>query len=58
MDDLDPMPFGKYKGIPMGEVPSDYLDWLIGQDWIYQWPDVEAYINDNLDSIQEDIKDD
>jgi len=42
MDDKYPMPFGKHKGMPIGEVPADYLDWLIGQTWIGQWPEVEA----------------
>ena len=30
-DDEYIMPFGKYKGKPMGQVPADYLDYLIGQ---------------------------
>jgi len=32
MTDRDLMPFGKHKGKPMGEVPKDYLKWLLGQD--------------------------
>jgi len=28
------MPFGKYKGKAISECPIDYLDWLIGQDWL------------------------
>ena len=27
LDDLSLMPFGKYKGIPMQEVPVNYLHW-------------------------------
>jgi len=25
--DTDPMPFGKYKGTPMQDVPASYLHW-------------------------------
>lgn len=28
LQDDDPMPFGKYKGEPMSEVPANYLHWL------------------------------
>lgn len=26
-------PFGKYKGKGIEDVPSDYLDWCLGEDW-------------------------
>ena len=32
------MPFGKHKGVPLKEVPSDYKRWLRGQ------PDVDPYL--------------
>lgn len=28
LTDTDPMPFGKYKGTPMQDVPASYLHWL------------------------------
>lgn len=28
--------FGKYKGRAISECPVDYLDWLIGQDWLFE----------------------
>lgn len=28
LDDLDPMPFGKHKGVPMQDVPASYLHYL------------------------------
>ena len=28
LEDLDLMPFGKYKGLPMQEIPAQYLHWL------------------------------
>jgi exodeoxyribonuclease X len=32
------MPFGKHKGVPMGDVPADYKRWLLNQ------PDVDPYL--------------
>lgn len=58
MHDTDPMPFGKYKGRRMQDVPSGYLDWLLGQDWIDEWPAVKAYIDENYESIQREIAED
>lgn len=28
------LPFGKHRGKNASEVDVDYLDWLIGQDWL------------------------
>ena len=28
LSDTDPMPWGKYKGVPMQDVPADYMFWL------------------------------
>lgn len=28
------MPFGKYKGEYLGDIPVDYLEWLHGQDFV------------------------
>lgn len=49
------MKFGKYKGRDMDNVPADYLDWLIGQDWIDNWPDVMQYITDHKASIHTEL---
>lgn len=57
MNDDSLMPFGKYKGTPMGKVPAEYLDWLIGQKWISDWPQVEKYILDNKKIIDEELSD-
>jgi exodeoxyribonuclease X len=32
------MPFGKHKGVPLGDVPADYKRWLLNQ------PDVDPYL--------------
>jgi hypothetical protein len=26
------MPFGKFRGLPIQDLPSDYLEWLVGLD--------------------------
>lgn len=48
LEDDDEMPFGKYKGEPMREVPEDYLLWLADQEWIERWPRLLGYINQEV----------
>lgn len=55
--ELVTMPFGKHRGKPMEDVPSKYLDWIIGEDWIEKWPDVKEYIMTNIDRIHKDLED-
>lgn len=61
----DPFPFGKHG--PKGndpksfdEMPSGYLNWLMGQDWIEEWPGIVRYVNgeteDNLPPLRDDEK--
>ena len=57
MNDDSLMPFGKYKGQRMGRVPAEYLDWLIGQAWIKDWPRVEEYIVANKKVIDKELRD-
>lgn len=57
MNDDSPMPFGKHKGTPMGKVPAEYLDWLIGQKWVNEWPDVRDYILNNKKAIDQELDD-
>lgn len=40
----DVMPFGKHKGVPIADVPSDYRSWLLRQ------PDVDPYLQKALRS--------
>jgi hypothetical protein len=40
--------FGKWKGVPLTEIPESYLTWLLGQDWL--WISVRAQIEDELDT--------
>jgi hypothetical protein len=32
------MPFGKWRGKTIAEIPSKYLDWLIGEEWFVSRP--------------------
>lgn len=40
------IPFGKYKGWAVSECPIEYLDWLLGQDWLFEdlREDIEQYL--------------
>lgn len=56
LSDDSPMPFGVHKGSPMCEVPASYLDYIYGQSWIYEWPDVLEYIEENIDVIHAELE--
>ena len=34
-DDTPTMPFGKYRGQPISEIPADYLQWLEPQKFVF-----------------------
>jgi hypothetical protein len=49
MSDSDfKMPFGKHKGEALADIPVGYLDWMIGQDWMDEKPDLKRRIEDHL----------
>lgn len=48
------MPFGKYAGKRMGDVPAVYLLWLF--DKAIDHPDVKEYILANLDGLRKEVK--
>lgn len=54
LNDNSPMPWGKYKGEKMANVPADYLMWLHDNNKCSGA--VRAYIEDNLDVIEIEIK--
>lgn len=54
MEDNSIMPFGKYKGEKMIDVPADYLLWLYENN--KSKGELKAYIEDNLDVIKDQIK--
>lgn len=57
LQDKDPFPFGKYRGVAMEKVPADYLDWVVGQTWIDKWPAVVEYVERNRKLIDEELED-
>ena len=48
------MPFGKYKGTKMANVPADYLVWLLNNGCNVGL--VADYIRDNLDVLNAEIE--
>ncbi len=62
LTDESTMPFGKYKGEKMANVPASYLIWIY-DEWTapsprfgFQNKEVKAYIEENLDVIQQEVK--
>ena len=58
MTDTDPMPFGKYKGKPMQDVPASYLHWLFinGKKDDRQCK-VADYIRRNINALKLELPD-
>ena len=53
MTDESIMPFGKYKGQQMADVPAPYLLWLYENNKCYG--EVKQYIRENMDVIKGQI---
>lgn len=49
LTDNSPMPYGKYRGTAMANVPADYLLWLYDNNKCT--PPVAKYIDDNMDVL-------
>lgn len=43
LHDDDRMPFGKYQGMRLGEVPDHYWCWFLQQEWAEKYPDLLQY---------------
>lgn len=58
LKDLDPMPFGKHKGVPMQDVPARYLHylWINGKEKDRDCP-VADYIRRNRDALEKEYPD-
>ena len=59
LNDTDKMPFGKYKGEPMQDVPASYLHYIwteLGVKYDKQSP-VADYIRRNLTVLQQEYID-
>lgn len=49
-DSLGRIPFGKFKGKDMEDVPNSYLEWIIGEDWFKEkYPVLGANIKKELE---------
>ena len=53
MNDDSLMPFGKYQGEKMANIPASYLLWLFENSKCYG--EVKAYIKGNLDVLKAEI---
>ena len=55
LHDLSPMPFGKWKGTLMQDVPADYLHYL----WTHQCSDLRLrrYIEKSLQALRDENPD-
>lgn len=51
MKDTDLMPYGKYKGEKMANVPASYLIWLYENNKCFG--EVLKYISDNMDVLKQ-----
>lgn len=59
LDDTSLMPFGKYRGQPMQDVPAEYFHWLFIEEGLQhnKQSDVADYIRRNLDALKLEDKD-
>jgi uncharacterized protein (DUF3820 family) len=54
MDDNSKMPFGKYQGKQLANVPPEYLVWLYENANVYG--ELKDYIKDNMDVLKFEIE--
>ena len=53
LEDESPMPFGKYKGEAMVDVPASYLLWLYENNKCNR--QVKDYIEDCMDALKKEV---
>lgn len=53
LTDKSPMPFGKYQGTEMANIPADYLIWLYENNKCNK--EVKEYIEDNMDILRMEL---
>jgi len=53
LTDLDLMPFGKFKGTPMQDVPASYLSWLRNESC--NNVEVANYIYNSWEAIEQEL---
>jgi len=54
LNDNSLMPYGKYKGEKMANVPANYLLWLWDNDKCCE--SVREYIEDNMDVLEKEVR--
>jgi len=47
------MPYGKYKGIKLANVPASYLIWMYENNKLNNW--LLAYVKDNLTVLEMEV---
>ena len=52
LNDQSIMPFGKYKGKKMENVPASYLHWLYTQQFCDK--KIEGYVEDNMEALMKE----
>lgn len=57
MTDKSEMPFGKYKGVALADVPDSYFIWLWEQDSFQEKKgELYDYIKENIDAMKNNVK--
>ena len=49
------MPFGKYKGHKLANVPSEYLLYIFEQEWLNEGG-LKTYIKENKETLEREAK--
>lgn len=55
MDDNSIMPFGKYKGEKLANIPANYLIYIYSAGWIRG--EIKEYIKENYEEILTEARD-
>jgi uncharacterized protein (DUF3820 family) len=53
-DDKSLMPFGKYQGHKLANVPPDYLLFLLDQPWLHEGA-LKEYIKKNKSTLEQEV---
>lgn len=53
LSDIDLMPFGKYQGVKMIDIPASYLLYLFSND--LPEGNVKEYIKENLEVLNDEV---
>lgn len=57
MTDSDLMPFGRYIGEKLGDVPADYLLWFYDHPILSKtFPELAKYVSENLKALEAETR--